>query len=175
MTDLISPIGTVVRELCLFAPGGIIDMIMAIHGERTNAPATPGRYFEIWNNAPAESGLPVSGGIFGDFRLASGASSSTYNTSTNCDIALVNGFLTTPQNRSWTALPDSDVVMNIFADQGVGMLGAQTPPLQSVYCSFIQLYGSECEAALDTLQQQLATGVPHKKIVIDRNAVCYGQ
>jgi hypothetical protein len=181
MTDLISPHGVVVRELCLFAPGGIVDMIMAIHGERTTTTAgtgtttTPGQYFELWSNAPAATQMPPVGGMFGHWQLAPGAPSASYNVSLNCAIALVSSALTTPQNRSWTALPDSDVVMNVFADQGVGMLGAATPPAQSVYCSFIPLFGAECDAALDRLLQTLALATPPKKLSIDRQSACYPQ
>jgi hypothetical protein len=157
MTDLISPHGSVVRELCIFAPGGIVDMIMAIHGERTTtnnnndigigiATTTPAQYYEMWFNAPAASLLPPAAGIFGQWQLAQGASAN-YNVSSNCEIALVNSAFSTPQNRTWTAVPDSGALMNVFADQGVSMLGVVAPPAQSVYCSFIPLFGSECEAA----------------------------
>ena len=167
---MIPPEGIVVRELCIFSPGGIVDMTMLIHGQRAT---TPYRYFEIWNSAPPVVG-PPSACMFGELQLASGASP-TYNVSTNCDMELVNNSFMTPDNRTWQFLPPSPVSLNVLSDQGIAMLGVAPPPQQSVYCSFIRLFGAECDAVFDQLQHALSLGVPTKKMHMDRNAVCYPQ
>jgi hypothetical protein len=161
--ELFAATGSVVNQQCIWVPGGYIDIPMYVVPHASNL-----MYVETWDNANSLIAPYPVGVQRGDVVLLT----KTYNSSTNCGIALKNNVIATPVARNWTSAgPDSLAYGSRDSQGNTVFMGPSS--VQSVACTVVRLWGSVCEAMLERLQSRLAIGLPSFKVPINAATVCY--
>jgi hypothetical protein len=155
--------GAVYRQLCVFQPGGLLDTTMLVIGPGSNAHHNM-TYFEFWSNASPLLG-PPSGGQIGLSRVPANESTQ-FDDHSNCNVVLDTAYLISTTNRNWIPQPDGAMSMQLLPNGDIGAVG------EGVACTLTRLYGTDCQANFDQLQAFLATGVPPKKMPMNRQLAC---
>jgi hypothetical protein len=164
--QLFASSGTVVNQICMWVPGGVIEIPMMVLGD-THNPAHF-QYLEAWDHAHP-SIIPIASGVqWGRVKLQPVA----FNATANCVVHLTDNVIASHSARNWTSAgPDSEGFMNVLLNGEMMLLGPN--PVQSVSCVLERLVGPVCEATLALLQQRLAIGLPPKKMHLDPKTVCF--
>lgn len=161
-SDLMPASGAVYRQLCLWTDpnAGVLDipMLVGLSAEHPGSYA----YVESWGTIPGIVG-PSYGSQYG---ALSSIGPGLYNQSTSCWYKIHSNAIITSTNHTWAPQPSATAYLNVFADQGIAMVG------QGVACVDSRIYGDECVALLNVLVANLTSGVPAKRILYDPNTVC---
>lgn len=147
-----------VRQTCLFEPGGVQDIPMLIFKEGFNKFT----YFESWFYAP-----PALGFSFGCQRGVVSFTNVNYSQSVSCATLLQQNQMFSSLNHSYVPQPDQTGVINVRPDgQSLTLMGA------GVSCEFSFVTGPACLALCDVFAKNISSGVPYQPLPFDPVAVC---